>query len=94
MVSVGLPPPEVGIDEPSVTYRLSNSHARQLGSRTESPAIGAEARAAEDVVRDPCRRIARHLHVAVGQIVAIRASLDEDLPALLGQHVHHVRDLR
>jgi hypothetical protein len=31
-----LAPPEVGMNAPSVTYRLSNSQALQLGSSTES----------------------------------------------------------
>ena len=83
MVSVGLPLPEVGMKQPSVTNRLSKSQARQFGSSTESSLVGAEPRAAEDVVGDPRERVLARVDAAepFDRIVALAAVAAE------GQHV-------
>ena len=43
IVSVGLAPPEVGMKQPSVTYRLSKCQARQSGSSTESSRVACRS---------------------------------------------------
>ena len=79
-------------------YRLSNRHARQFLSSTESASIRAESRAAEDVVGDACERVLAEIHTpkAFDGIVsaAIVAAVREHVAALPRKRVHQVLVVR